>query len=90
MFKKIIENLSMCNVKREEEYLEVELPIILSFNQQLITLRIYPFDEGYYVATLDTVFDEYPEYASLPCEKYYNLFIGNDKYKHYDIKREGA
>lgn len=88
--KKIIDNLDMCNIEKCDEYLEVVLPVVLSFNQQLITLRVYPFEDGYYIATLDTMFDEYIEYAPGECEKYYDSFIKNDSHYHYDIKREGA
>ena len=64
--ERIMRALDMCNIKKTEEYFEIELPIILFFNQQLITLRLYPCDDGYYVSSLDTVFDEYPEYAITP------------------------
>lgn len=88
--KKILENLNMCNIAKKEEYFEIELPVVLSFNQQLITLRLYPCNDGYYVATPETVFDEYEEYAGNYCEKYYNLFMNIDCNHRYNIKREGA
>lgn len=88
--KRILDCLDMCKVQEKEKYFEIEIPIILFFNQQLITLRLYPCDDGYYVSTDDTVFDEYAEYASSDCEKYYNLFMNNDSSYHYDIEQEGA
>lgn len=88
--ERILRSLDMCNVKETKEYYEIELPVITFFNQQLVTLRLYPVDDGYYVSTTDTVFDEYPEYAENQCQKYYELFIKNDKHYHYDIKQDGA
>ena len=90
VYKKIRENLDMCNVKENEEYLEIVLPVVLFFNQQLITLRLYPICDGYYIYTLSTLFDEYEEYGEAECEKYYELFMKNDLHYHYDIKREKA
>ena len=46
--KRILSSLNMCNVKQTEEYFEIELPVVTFFNQQLVTLRLYPFDDGYY------------------------------------------
>jgi len=88
--ERIERSLDMCKINKTEEYFEIELPVITFFNQQLITLRLYPSDDGYYVSTTDTVFDEYPEYSASYCEEYYNLFMENDSHYHYDIKREGA
>lgn len=88
--ERIIKALDMCNINKTEEYFEIELPIILFFNQQLITLRLYPQDDGYYVSTLDTIFDEYPGYASTPCEEHYNAFIKDNPNYRYDIKRHEA
>ena len=88
--ERILRCLDMCKVKEEENYYEIELPIITFFNQQLITLRLYPRDDGYYVSTDGTTFDEYVEYASSECEKYYGLFVQNNPNYHYDIKRDGA
>lgn len=88
--EKIINNLDMCKVEEYEDYLEVTLPVILSFNSQLITLRIYLRDDGYYVSSTDTLFDEYVEYSANYCESYYNDFISNDNHYHYDIKRHDA
>lgn len=88
--ERIMRALDMCNIKKTEEYFEIELPIILFFNQQLITLRLYPCDDGYYVSSLDTVFDEYPEYAITPCEEHYNAFIKDNPNHCYDIKRHEA
>ena len=70
--EKIINNLDMCKVEEYEDYLEVTLPVILSFNSQLITLRIYLRDDCYYVSSTDTLFDEYVEYSANYCEKYYS------------------
>ena len=80
----------MCNINKENDCWELELPIIMDFNQQLITLRIYPKENCYYISTLDTFFDEYDEYAASLCEEYYDLFISNDNHQHYGIKRDGA
>lgn len=88
--KRILDSLNMCKVKKTKEYFEIELPVIMFFNQQLITLRLYPVDDGYYVATDGTTFDEYVEYAEANCEKYYDLFVKNNQKHHYDIKRDGA
>ena len=87
---KIIANLDMCNVRKTQEYIEVVLPIVLFFNQQLLTLRVYPVDDGYYIATDGITFDEYSEYSENYCQHYYNLFVKNDSHAHYDIKQEGA
>ena len=86
----ILKSLEMCKVKKMKEYFEVELPVITFFNHQLITLRLYPCDDGYYVSTDGFTFDEYLEYSANYCEKYFNLFMENDSHCHYDIKREGA
>lgn len=88
--KRILDCLNMCKVEKIDKYFEIELPVILYFNQQLISLRLYPCDDWYYVSTTDTVFDEYAEYALADCEKYYNLFVKNDSSYHYDIKQDGA
>ena len=88
--ERIERSLGMCRINKKEEYYEIELPVITFFNQQLITLRLYPLDDGYYVSTTDTVFDEYPEYSASYCKQYYDLFMENDTHYHYEIKREGA
>ena len=85
--ERIEKALNMCNFEKNEEYYELEFPIILFFNQQLITLRIYPLDDGYYVSSLDTLFNEYSEYASAPCEEYYNAFIKECPDYYYEINR---
>ena len=86
---KIIDNLDMCKVDKKEGYLEVVFPVVTFFNQQLVTLRIYPFDDCYYISSTDTVFDEYEEYSANYCEAYYNDFIQNDNHNHYQINRYG-
>ena len=88
--ERILRSLEMCKVEKMEKYFEIELPVVTFFNHQLITLRIYPCDDGYYVSTTDYVFDEYPEYSANYCKKYYELFMNNDSHYHYDIKQEGA
>lgn len=88
--ERILRALDMLKVEEKEEYYEIELPVITFFNQQLITLRLYIVDDGYYVCTDGTTFNEYVEYASDDCEKYYDLFVRNNPNYHYDIKREGA
>lgn len=88
--KRILSSLNMCNVKQTEEYFEIELPVVTFFNQQLVTLRLYPFDDGYYISTDGLTFDEYPEYSESYCEQYYDLFMKNDSHYHYDIQRYGA
>ena len=87
--KKILKSLEMCKVDEIEEYLQIELPLILHFNQQLLTLRLYPLDDGYYVSTTDTMFDEYPEYSENYSKEYYDLFTQNNSH-HYNIKQDGA
>ena len=87
--ERIIKSLSMCNITKTEEYLEIELPVVMFFNQRLITLRLYPCYDGYYIATDETTFNEYPEYAENDCQKYYDLFMKNDSHYHYQIKRNG-
>ena len=37
---------------RKDDYLEVTFPVITSFNQQLVTLRLYPYEDYYYVIFL--------------------------------------
>ena len=88
--ERIIRSLDMCKINKIEEYFEIELPVVTLFNHQLVTLRLYPLDDGYYISTDGLTFDEYPEYSSSYCEKYYNLFIEKDTHCHYDIKRNGA
>ena len=88
--ERIIRSLDMCKINKTEEYFEIELPVVTLFNHQLVTLRLYPLDDGYYISTDWLTFDEYPEYSASYCEKYYNLFIEKDTHYHYDIKREGA
>ena len=88
--ERIERSLDMCKINKTEEYYEIELPVITFFNQQLITLRIYPLDDGYYISTDGFTFDEYPEYSASYCEKYYNLFMEKDSHCHYEIQREGA
>lgn len=88
--KRILKSLNMCKVKKTEEYFEIELPVVTLFNQQLVTLRVYPLDDGYYISTDGLTFDEYPEYSENYCEQYYDLFMENDSHCHYDIQRYGA
>jgi len=88
--ERIERSLGMCRINKKEEYYEIELPVITFFNQQLVTLRLYPLDDGYYISTDGFTFDEYPEYSASYCEKYYNLFMENDSHCHYEIQREGA
>ena len=88
--ERILRALDMLKINETEEYYEIELPVITFFNQQLITLRLYVTDDGYYVCTDGTTFNEYVEYAEEDCKKYYNLFVGDNPNCHYDIKREGA
>ena len=90
VIERIERSLDMCKINKTEEYLQIELPVITLFNNQLVTLRLYPLDEGYYISTDGFTFDEYLEYSESYCEKYYNLFITNDTHYHYDINREGA
>ena len=88
--ERITKSLEMCNLNKTEEYFEIELPIIINFNQQLLTLRLHPFDDGYYVSTDGYTFDEYLEYSANYCEEYYNLFMEKDPHSHYQIQRDGA
>lgn len=88
--KIIIDNLEMCKIYKKEEYLEVVFPVVTFFNQQLITLRIYPFEDCYYISTTNTVFDEYEEYSENYCETYYNKFIQNERLNKFKILRKGA
>jgi len=88
--ERIERSLDMCKINKTEEYFEIELPVVTFFNQQLITLRLYPFDDGYYVSTDGLTFDEYPEYSENYCKQYYDLFMENDSHYHYEIKRHGA
>lgn len=89
IIERIKKSLDMCKLNELDEYFEIELPVVTFFNQQLVTLRLYPFNDGYYVSTTDTVFDEYPEYSANYCQKYYNLFMEKNSHYHYQIKREG-
>ena len=82
--QRIIDSLSMCNIKKTEKYFEIELPIVLFFNQQILTLRLYYTDNGYYISTDGTTFDD----CDYDCKYYYDLFNGNDKNHHYDIKQD--
>lgn len=87
---RIIKSLGMCKVNKVDDCFEIELPVIMRFNQQIITLRLYPFDDGYYVSSDGYTFDEYLEYSANYCKKYYDLFMENDHHYHYEIKQEGA
>lgn len=87
---RLIDALDMCKVDKQGEYLEVTFPVITSFNQQLVTLRLYPFEDYYYVSSTDTVFDEYEEYSANYCEKYYNEFVKDENLSSYEINRYGA
>ena len=82
--KRIIESLDMCKLKERENHFEIELPIVLFFNQQILTLRLYPTDDGYYICTDGTTFDD----CEYDCKQYYDLFIANDKHCHYEIKQD--
>lgn len=88
--ERIKRSLEMCKINECEEYFEIDLPIITTFNQQLLTLRLYPFEDYYYVCNDGYTFDEYPEYSANYCEKYYNLFTEKDSHFHYQIQRNGA
>ena len=87
---RLIDALDMCKVDRKDDYLEVIFPVITSFNQQLVTLRLYPYEDYYYVSSTDTVFDEYEEYSTNYCEKYYNEFTKIDNLNNYQMNRYNA
>ena len=90
VIERICKSLDMCKINKTEEYYQIELPVITFFNQQLVTLRLYPLDDGYYVSNDGFTFDEYPEYSASYCEECYNLFMEKETHCHHEIQRNGA
>lgn len=60
----------------------IELPMHLYFNYQRLVLYVYPIDDGYYVSDDGDTFLEHTH----DTKYYYDLFINNDKNRHYNIK----
>ena len=82
--EKLKEQFKICNWKNvnDGEYYEIELPVVLYFNYQRLTLYVYPIDDGYYVSDDGETFIEHCE----DTEYYYNKFMSEDKHHHYGIE----
>lgn len=84
MRERLINNLNLYKIKKLKKCIEIELPVILEFNQLCLMLRLYPTDDGYYVSDGGYNFEDTLNNAKY----YYDSFMKNDKNYHYDIKED--
>ena len=83
--EKILNSLDIFKTQEIDGYIMICLPLVLDFNQQLLELRLYPTEDGYYVSDNGTNFEDC-EYS---CEQFYDLFLKNDDNWHYKIQAKG-
>lgn len=84
IYEKLENQLKICKWEtiNNNEFFQIELPVVLYFNYQRLVLNIYPTDDGYYISDTGDTFIEYkfePKY-------YYDLYIKKDKNDHYNIQ----
>lgn len=86
IYEKLENQLKICKWEsiNNDEYFQIELPVVLYFNYQRLLLNIYPTDDGYCISDNGDTFIEY----KLEPKYYYDLYIEKDKNYHYDIKFE--
>jgi len=82
--RKLENQLHESNWKKldNDKLFKIELPVLLYFNYQRLTLYIYPVDDGYYISDDGETFIEFSNDANY----YFDLFNTQDKNYHYDIK----
>lgn len=82
--EKLEKQLEICHwesVNKGESF-QIELPVVLYFNYQRLTLHIYPVDDGYVVSDDGETFIEY----SCDPQYYYDLFDQKDQNYHFEIE----
>ena len=80
--KNIVKNLEGYFLHEKDGYVEILLPIVFfSSHGSMLKLTIAPKDEGYIIACVDDLFYE----SNGPQERYFNIFMKNDKNYHYDM-----
>ena len=82
--QKLEKQLNICKLEsiNNGASFEIELPVVLYFNYQRLTLFIYPVDDGYYISDDGNTFIEY----SNDSKYYYDLFNEKDPNYNYEIE----
>ena len=85
MKERILSQLEIFKTTDRGEYIEIDVPVTLDFNFQLLSLRIYPvsLDEGYYISDNGAAFSE--RYSDTT-EHYFNMFTEDDPNYHFNIR----
>ncbi len=83
MKERFLDCLDIYRARDCGDHIELELPVVLNFNQQLLTLHIVPLGEeqGYYVLDSGTAFCDDSNDAAY----YFERFEREDKNYHYGI-----
>lgn len=85
MKNRILNQLEIYKTTDHGDYIEIELPVALDFNFQLLSLRIYPISltEGYYISDNGRAFLE--RYTD-STRYYFDMFTENDRNDHFEIQ----
>ena len=85
--EKLEDQLKICKWERvkDGEAFWIELPVVLDFNYQRLTLYIYPVDDGYIISDDGQTFYEH----SFDTEHYISLFNKEDGENHHGIGIDG-
>ena len=87
MKNRFMETLGLHQARDCGDHIVFELPLVLDFNYQLLTLQIYPLDEdrGYYITDDGLAFSE----MSYDAAYYIDRFEREDKNDHMGITLSG-